>query len=830
MKRTKLLSTLFIVVALLTLCLSVSATGLEETYDLYFTVEASASTVSYGSNFQVILNIGENPGFKNAKLDLLYDASLVTFTGVDYTDTLFDSKNGTAKEIDGGLRLNLGTSADIFGSNIYSASGKALVLNFTVNETVTTETKVDFALEINPKNVVDANQQTGALKVSVNAISVNVGEVTPDIPDDPEEDDCAHDYEIIPAKNPTCTEKGNTQGVVCKMCGVYLVKPEEIALLPHTETTIDAIASTCKELGWTEGKMCSVCQTVLVAPQQLTEFGAHVEEIIPAVEGTCQDTGWTEGKKCSVCEAILLAPEETGLADHVWEITPGKEPTCTMPGLSDGKKCTLCGEEVAQTVIGNLGHDPIAVPGTAATCTTDGLTDGEKCSRCDLVLKAQETIQATGHTLSEIPAVAPTCDVAGSSAGEWCIVCEEVTVKPQEVAALGHDYVSVQVAPTCTTKGYTTHTCSRCEDTYTDSETDMIEHTPVIVEGIAPTCTTTGLSDGKKCAVCDAVLEEQKTLPLAEHVSQFVPGKHATCTEEGYTESSKCSVCGMTLVQPGILPATGHVEVDVIGFPATHEQSGLTDGKKCTVCGVFTVPQKVIAALKHTIEIIPGKAATCTETGLTEGQKCTGCCNGAILVEQEVIPALGHDYKAVVTAPTCATEGFTTYTCSRCNDSYTGDVAAKLPHTEITVAGTPATCTATGLTDGIKCGACGEELKAQEVIPVAEHSFGEWVIDREATATENGVKSRTCSVCAYMETETIPATGETTDPTEPVVPTEPTQPTEPGGQPTEPPATNTQPTQPNNGGDNSNTVLIIAVIALFVAAAAIIVLLILKKK
>ena len=118
MKRTKLISTLFIVVALLTLCLSVSATGLEETYDLYFTVEASASTVSYGSNFQVIISIGENAGFKNAKLDLLYDANLVTFTGVDYTDTLFDSKNGTVKELADGLRLNLGTSGDIFGDKV----------------------------------------------------------------------------------------------------------------------------------------------------------------------------------------------------------------------------------------------------------------------------------------------------------------------------------------------------------------------------------------------------------------------------------------------------------------------------------------------------------------------------------------------------------------------------------------------------------------------------------------------------------------------------------------------------------------------------------------
>ncbi len=44
----------------------------------------------------------------------------------------------------------------------------------------------------------------------------------------------------------------------------------------------------------------------------------------------------------------------------------------------------------------------------------------------------------------------------------------------------------------------------------------------------------------------------------------------------------------------------------------------------------------------HTEEIIPGKEPTCSETGLTEGVKCAVC--GAILVEQEEIPALDHSY------------------------------------------------------------------------------------------------------------------------------------------------------------------------------------------
>ena len=71
---------------------------------------------------------------------------------------------------------------------------------------------------------------------------------------------------------------------------------------------------------------------------------------------------------------------------------------------------------------------------------------------------------------------------------------------------------------------------------------------------------------------------------------------------------------------------------------------------------------------EHVEEIIPAVAATCTETGLTEGKKCSLC--GQVTVAQEVIEALGHEYEATVTAPTCTRGGYTTHDCIRCDDSY----------------------------------------------------------------------------------------------------------------------------------------------------------------
>lgn len=45
---------------------------------------------------------------------------------------------------------------------------------------------------------------------------------------------------------------------------------------------------------------------------------------------------------------------------------------------------------------------------------------------------------------------------------------------------------------------------------------------------------------------------------------------------------------------------------------------------------------------------------------------------------------------------------------------------------------------------------CGEETGREN------HDFGDWVIDKEATATEEGTKHRECQTCQYREEETIP--------------------------------------------------------------------------
>lgn len=71
------------------------------------------------------------------------------------------------------------------------------------------------------------------------------------------------------------------------------------------------------------------------------------------------------------------------------------------------------------------------------------------------------------------------------------------------------------------------------------------------------------------------------------------------------------------------------------------------------------------------------------------------------------------------------------------------------------------TCTADGSYDDVVyCTVCGEEL-ARETIPVdaAGHQFGSWIISKDESCSETGIKVRQCSVCQYIDTDYISASG-----------------------------------------------------------------------
>ena len=350
---------------------------------------------------------------------------------------------------------------------------------------------------------------------------------------------------------------------------------------------------------------------------------------------------------------------------------------------------------------------------TEPDCVNGGYTT-YTCSVCGDSYVADHT-DALGHTEVVDKAVSATCTADGLTEGKHCSVCGTVLVAQQVIPAKGHSYDAVVTEPDCVNGGYTTYTCSVCGDSYVADHTDALGHTEVVDKAVSATCTADGLTEGKHCSVCGTVLVAQQVIPAKGHSYNAVVTK-PDCVNGGYTTYT-CSVCGDSYV-------------------ADH-----TD------------------ALGHTEVVDKAVAATCTADGLTEGKHCSVC--GTVLVAQQVIPAKGHSYNAVVTEPDCVNGGFTTYTCSVCGDSYVDDHTDALGHTEVVDKSVAATCTTTGLTEGKHCSVCGTVLVAQQVIPAKGHSYD--AVVTEPTCAKDGYTTHTCSACgdSYVDGVT-PATGEHT--------------------------------------------------------------------
>ena len=142
--------------------------------------------------------------------------------------------------------------------------------------------------------------------------------------------------------------------------------------------------------------------------------------------------------------------KQVSAEDHVHNhISEVHAPTCTEAGYTS--YTCACGDTYSVTGEAATGHSYEDVV-TAPTCTEAGYTT-HTCANCNDSYTDTE-VAAAGHNYVE-----------GS-----CSVCGE-----EDPAAHKHSYEAVVTAPTCSAKGYTTHTCA-CGDSYTDSETEIVPH------------------------------------------------------------------------------------------------------------------------------------------------------------------------------------------------------------------------------------------------------------------------------------------------------------------------------------------------------------------
>lgn len=466
--------------------------------------------------------------------------------------------------------------------------------------------------------------------------------------------------------------------------------------LPETKT-IEQSDSSYHRVTITSGEYCGFCYGTYKETSSSLERHNMETAIRPELAhdrfvemDTCADCGYAETDYTAAKSVV---------ADY-FGVVDGQPHTVTVSDLS----------EAGVTTAIRYGHSADACTLTSAPNYTEAgdyavyyeitytfqNTDMVEDGVAYVHLRDESTEETDGdgtcgedHNWTLLDSVDPTCLTLGYDR-YLCVDCGKIEKRDYE-AALGHAFQRVVIRDaTCETTGKVLEICERCGTTQ-ESTTPKGEH-EFSTTVVPATCTSPGYTL-RECAVCGERHIEDITAALPHnYVAKTTP---ATCEGGGKTIHI-CEGCGSSFVTDYTDPL-GHSwdeGTEITGSTCTGE--GMIE-YRCVRCGYHRLEGDPAAG--H----VPGEAATCTTP-----QLCTKC--GAVIVN-----ALGHDYQAEVTEPTCTEMGYTTYTCSRCGDTYKGDY-----------------------TDA------------------AGHNPGDWIIDQEPTIDSEGSKHKECEVCGEtLETEEI---------------------------------------------------------------------------
>ena len=217
---------------------------------------------------------------------------------------------------------------------------------------------------------------------------------------------------------------------------------------------------------------------------------------------------------------------------------------------------------------------------------------------------------------------------------------------------------------------------TECQNCHKDGN---ITHLQVHSGGTqGPTCT-----EGKICKKCGA------EYGIPGHAwGEWNPNGDGThtriCTNPNCDAKEENVPCGgdsrATCIRPGTCTTCGgrydggHDLVQHAAKAPTCTEKGWNAYETCSRCDYTT--RKELPALNHDLKQHAAKAPTCTEIGWDAYETCSRCDH----TTYAELPALNHDYQAVTVEPTCETDGYTVFTCSRCKDSYTADPTDQLGH------------------------------------------------------------------------------------------------------------------------------------------------------
>ena len=345
---------------------------------------------------------------------------------------------------------------------------------------------------------------------------------------------------------------------------------------------------------------------------------------------------------------------------------------------------------------------------TEATCTEDGFTT-YTCKCGDTYTGSK--VAATGHTWSEWVTIEEPTQTISGLAGRNCTVCGETETKELAVIIPDHTHSftgEVTKAATCTAEGAKTFICS-CGSSYTER---IVKTNHSYKETVtAPTCTAQGFTT-YKCSACGDSYKDSFVAASGHKYGAYTSNGDATCAKDG-TKTAKCTVCSVTNTVTDTGSAKGH---SFISYKPNDDATCIKDGTKTATCSNGC-----------------GTKDTVTDTG----------------------SAKGHSYKETVTAPTCTAQGYTTYKCNTCGNTYKDSYVTAIGHKYgAYTSNGDATCAKDG-TKTATCSACGKKNTVTDVGSITDHNY---VVIKtvDSFITGAGFQRYECSFCRGTYTESLP--------------------------------------------------------------------------
>ena len=263
------------------------------------------------------------------------------------------------------------------------------------------------------------------------------------------------------------------------------------------------------------------------------------------------------------------------------------------------------------------------------------------CEICGKVEACTYTTTVTEPTCTSSGYTTHTCDVCGTSFVDTFVEG-------------GHIWNAVLTEPTHTEMGYTTYTCSRCKESYTSNYVAPIDHS--FDDGVVTkeaTCT----AEGEMLYTC--ACGETYTVPIAKADHELVATvTEPTCTELGFTTHA-CKNCDYAYTDTYVSP-NGH---SFDNGTVTKEPTCTAEGEMLYTCACGETYTAPIAKVDHVLETTV-TAPTCTEMGFTTH----ACKNCDFAYTDTYVSPTGHDWDEgkVASAPTLTETGILVQTCVNC--------------------------------------------------------------------------------------------------------------------------------------------------------------------